>query len=123
MGCVYEALLVGDGGLGGLRCPAVEGAGVGPDPGGGGSPVWDLAVVGADSRVCLVREGLWSPSCMKVHTCAHLSAHPCWVSPSFVPLGSCTMTTCQGCDHGTTVGGVVCSWACNHTTVSPFAVT
>ena len=34
VGCVYEALVVGDGGLEGLCCPAVEGAPVGPDPGG-----------------------------------------------------------------------------------------
>ena len=37
-GGVYEALVVGDGGLEGFRCPAVEGVGVGPDPGGGGWP-------------------------------------------------------------------------------------
>ena len=35
---VYEALVVGDGGLEGLGCPAVEGARVGPDLGGGSCP-------------------------------------------------------------------------------------
>ena len=85
--------------------------------------MWDLAVVGAGSRVCLVREGLCSPSCREAHTCGHLSAHPCWASPVSAPVGSCTMITCQGCDPGTMVGGVVCSWACNHTAVSVFART
>ena len=80
-------------------------------------------MVGAGSRVWLVREGLCSTSCMEVHTCAHLSAHSCWASPVFVPVGSCTMTTCQGCDPGTTVGGVVCSWASDNTAVSALAVT
>ena len=36
VGGEHEALVVGDGGLEGFRCCAVEGARVGPDPGGGG---------------------------------------------------------------------------------------
>ena len=38
VGGVHEALVVGDGSLEGYRCLAVEGAHVGPDPGGGGHP-------------------------------------------------------------------------------------
>ena len=55
------------------------------------APPLDSAVVGAGSRVWLVSEGLCSPSCREVHTCAHLSAGPCWASPVLVPVGSCTM--------------------------------
>ena len=91
-------------------------------PVGETAPVWDSAVVGADSRLWLVREGLCSLSCREVHMCAHLSAQPCWVSLLLVLVHSCTMITCQGCDPGTTPGGVVCSWACNHTAVSAGAV-
>ena len=38
VGGVHEALVVGDGGLEGFRCLAVEGARGGPEPGGGGRP-------------------------------------------------------------------------------------
>ena len=79
-------------------------------------------MVGAGSTVWLVREGLCSPSCRVVHACAQLSAHPCWASPVFVPVCGCKMITCQGCHPGTTVGGVACSWACNHTALSALAV-
>ena len=115
--------MVGDGGVVGFCCPAVEGEVYAQTPLGGSAPVWDSAVVGAGSRVWLVGEGLCRASCKEVRTCAHLSAHPCWASPVLVSVGSCTMITCQGCDPGTTVGGVVCSWACNHTAVSTFAGT
>ena len=67
--------------------------------------MWDSAVVGAGSRVWLVREGLCSPSCRVVHMCAHLSAHPCLAFPVPVPVGSCTMITRQGSDPRTTIGG------------------
>ena len=43
--------------------------------------------------------------------------------PVSVPVGRCTMITCQGWDPGTMVGGVVCLWACNHSAVSAFART
>ena len=70
VGDVYEALVAGDGGLDGFRGPAVEGARVGSDPGGGAAPVWDSAVVGAGSKVWLVREALCSLSCRAgAHVC------------------------------------------------------
>ena len=92
-------------------------------PWGGAVPVWDSAVVGAGCRVWLVRKGFCSPSCSVDHTCADLSVYPCWAPSVFVSVGRCTMITCQGCYHGTMVGGVACTWACNHTAVFAFAVT
>ena len=38
MGDVHEALVAGEGCLEGFRCHPVEGACIGPDPGGGGCP-------------------------------------------------------------------------------------
>ena len=55
-----------------------------------------------------MREGLCSPSCREAHTCDHLSANPCCASPVSVPVGRCTMITCQGWDPGTMVVWCVC---------------
>ena len=56
VGSVYEALVAGDGGPEGLRCPAVEGARVAPDPGGGGCPGVGLGS-GGGWLVCRACEG------------------------------------------------------------------
>ena len=101
--------MVGDGGLEGFRCLAVEGARVGPDSGGGGRPGVGFGRGRGRLEGVTGEGGSVQPSCREVHTCAHLSAHPCWALPVSAPVGSRTMTTCQGCDPGTTVGGVVCS--------------
>ena len=116
VGSVHKALVVGDCGLEGFRCSAVECASVGQDPGWGGRPGVGFSRGGG--RL----EGVTGEG-REAHTCAHLSAHPCLALPMSVPVGSCTMITCQGCDPGTMVGGVVFLWACNHYTVSAFAVT
>ena len=68
--------MVGDGGLEGFRCPAVEGARVCPDPNGGGCPNVELSRGGGRLEGVSGGEGLCSPSCRMVHTCAHVSAHP-----------------------------------------------
>ena len=84
--------------------------------------MWDSTVVGARCRLWLVREGFCSPSSRVVHTFVQLFVHPCRASSVFVPVGRCMMIRCQWCDPGTAAGVVVCSWPCNHTAVSAFAV-
>ena len=100
--------MVEDGALEGFRCLAVEGARVGPDSGGGGRPGVGFGRGGGRLEDVTDEGGSVQPFVQGgAHVCP-LSAHPCWALPLSAPVGSRTMTTCQECDPGTTVGGGVC---------------